>query len=51
MYVPREVGAFVEACQRLVADANLRRQVAERGFEVFKRVSMVENVRKALERS
>lgn len=46
-YTPRQW--LVDECKRLVADAPARRAVAERGYEAFKKVDLVENIRVALE--
>jgi len=48
-YVPYD--KIPEACSALVANADRRREVAERGYEVFKKIDQVEEVRLALERS
>jgi hypothetical protein len=48
-YVPR--ARIVDECRRLVADATARRAQAERGYEEFKKVDLVENVRRAVEQS
>ncbi len=48
-YVPR--ASIVEECRRLVGDRRARADIAERGFEEFRRTSMVDNVRVALEGS
>lgn len=48
-YTPR--AQLVERCRELVADANARRAQAERGFEEFRKIDLVENVRRALEAS
>ncbi len=42
---------IVEECLRLVRDVDARRAQAERGFAEFKKTSLVENVRRALEQS
>jgi hypothetical protein len=42
---------IVDSCCELVADTKKRREVAENGFEEFKKISLVENVRQALEAS
>jgi hypothetical protein len=46
-YVPRS--QLVDECRRLVSDAVARRAVAERGRDEFRKISMVESVRSALE--
>lgn len=46
-YTPR--AQLVERCRELVADRKQREDIAERGFEEFKKIDLVENVRKALE--
>lgn len=48
-YVPRE--DIVDACWKLVANARMRREQAERAFDEFSKINFVENVRKALEES
>lgn len=48
-YVPRD--QIVDECRRLVASVGARRGVADRGFEEFKKIDFVENVRAALEKS
>jgi hypothetical protein len=45
--VPRD--QLIDECRRLVADAGAREAVAERGYEEFKKINMVESVRRALE--
>lgn len=49
LYVSRK--DFVETCKAMVGDANARRAQGERGFEEFKKTSLVDNVRRALEQS
>ena len=48
-YVPRSIEALVDACRELAGDACKRREQAERGREVFKRLPLAECVRRALE--
>lgn len=48
-YVLRE--DIVEACRALVALPAARRKSAERGYNVFSQISMINNVRRALEQS
>lgn len=48
-YVSRD--ALVDECRRLVGDDKARREQAERGYEAFKKIDMIENVRLALEAS
>jgi len=49
LYVARK--DIVEACKTLVADQKARRAQAERGYEVFKEISLTENIRQALTQS
>jgi hypothetical protein len=46
-YTPRS--ELVERCQELVASPHKRLAIAEQGFEEFKKLSLVENVRRALD--
>jgi hypothetical protein len=46
-YAPRD--QIVDECRRLVASDRERREVAERGHEEFKKIDLVESVRRALE--
>lgn len=49
VYVPRK--EIVEACKALVASYDARTIAAERGYGAFRKTSLVDNVRKALEQS
>lgn len=40
---------LVHRCRELVDNAPLRREIAERGYEHFRKLDLVENVRKAIE--
>jgi hypothetical protein len=44
-------GEIVDMCKTLLADSSTRRLCANVGFETFAKISLVENVRKALEQS
>ena len=48
-YVPRR--QIVELCRELVADVSLRRTQALLGYESFRKTSLADNVRIALEAS
>lgn len=42
-------GGIVEACRELVGDVRVRRELEERGQDVFRRLDLVENVKRAIE--